>query len=86
MRPMSLSVSILSARGTTFGRFFVSLRQEGEYAFSKKSGQDKNVIDHTPRSAFLNSVNEQFCECHLVGGNPVVFFFYQLRCYGHMDK
>ena len=59
MRPLSLSVSILSARGTTFGRFFVSLKQEGEYAFSKKSGQDKNVIDHTPLSAFLNSVHEQ---------------------------
>ena len=37
MWPMSLSVSILSIRGTVFGRFFVSLRLEGEY----ESGLDK---------------------------------------------
>ena len=47
-----LSVSILSAKGTIFGRFFVSLRQEGGYAFSKKSGQDKNVIDHSSYHLF----------------------------------
>jgi len=43
----SLFVSILSATGTIFGRFFVSLRQQGGYAFSEKSGLDKNVIDHS---------------------------------------
>ena len=40
-------VSIFSVRGTIFGRFFVSLTKEGGYAFSKKSDQDKNVVDHS---------------------------------------
>ena len=46
--------------------------QEGGYAISKKSGQAKNVIGHSSQH-FLNSVNEQFCEYHLLWGNLVVF-------------
>ena len=41
-----------SARGTIFGMFFVNLRQEGEHAFSKNSGQDKNVMDHSTYCLF----------------------------------
>ena len=44
--------NVLVRKRDYIGMFFVNLRQEGEYAFSKKSDQDKNVMDHSSYCLF----------------------------------